>query len=69
MYETYIKQIIPAPENMHVIFNIDGVEYSDKIVCLALLSNDLIVYMSTDESGEIHEVDTDHEQFVRIVYK
>lgn len=64
-----IKQIIPAPDNMYAVYNVDGEEVEDKIICLALLSNDVIEFICTDEFGNINEVDTEDEQFVKIIYK
>lgn len=64
-----IKQIIPAPNNAYAAYEVDGKLIENKIVCIALLSDDLIVFMYADETGDIHEVDTSHEQFVCIAYK
>lgn len=69
MNDLYIKQIIPAPDNMYAVYNVDGELFEDKIICLALLSDDVIEFVCTDESGNINEVDTEDEQFVRIIYK
>ena len=69
MNDLYIKQIIPAPDDMYAVYNVDGEIFEDKIICLALLSDDVIEFICTDEFGNINEVDTDDEQFVRIIYK
>lgn len=69
MFELYIKQLIPAPNNMYAVYNVDGELFEDRIVCLALFSDDVIKFICTDEFGNINEVDTEDEQFVRIIYK
>lgn len=69
MNDLYIKQIIPAPDNMYAVYNVDGELFEDKIICLALLSDDVIEFICTDEFGNINEVNNEDEQFVRIIYK
>lgn len=53
MEDLYIKQIIPAPDNLYVVYEDNEGEFESKIVCLALLNTDEVVMMDSDDIGQI----------------
>lgn len=65
MEELKIKQIIPAPDNLYVIYQDKNGRFESKVVCLALLSNDEVVMMDSDDGGNIGIA----EGVVRVLYK
>lgn len=65
MKDEYIKQIIPAPDNLYVVYQDDEGEFESKVVCLALLNNGEILLMDMDDMGSIEEA----QGFERVVYK
>ena len=65
MKELFIKQIIPAPDNLYVVYEDDEGEFESKVMCLALTSFDEVVMMDSDDIGQIQIA----EGIKRVVYK
>lgn len=65
MDDIFIKQIMPAPDNLYVVYKDEQGEFESKIICLALLNNSEVIMMDSDGLGEIEEA----QGFERIVYK
>lgn len=61
-----IKQIIPAPNNMYVVYEDDEEEIESKIVCIALWGDGDITLMDVNENGEIHQI---ADNVKKIIYK
>lgn len=53
MEDLFIKQIIPAPDNLYVVYEDDDGEFESKVICLALLNTDEVVMMDSDDIGQI----------------
>lgn len=69
MNELYIKQIIPAPGNLFAQYTMaEGDIVDSKIVCLALMSDDRVVMMDSDDYGCVG-ISEGATNFIGVVYK
>lgn len=56
MKDVYIKQIMPAPDNLYVIYEDGEEKWESKVVCFALWNDSEISMMEHDDDGSICEV-------------
>lgn len=61
-----IIQIMPAPDNLYVIYEHQGDRWESKIVCFALWDNSDITMMEIDDDGVFQETASN---VVGVIYK
>ena len=60
-----LKQIIPAPDNLYVIYKDGEEEFEVKVLCLGLTNSGDVVMIDSDDNGHIDICSG----FDRILYK
>lgn len=62
-----IIQIIPAPENMYVLYHNNGPTLKNRVVAIALWSNGDVTLLDVDNEGRVNIVKTD--DVISTIYK